>query len=115
MKKDYSIFIRHIAQSIEDIERYAGSMAEEEFISNDLVHNAVIRKLEIIGEAVGNVPFSFTSKYPSVPWQNIKDTRNKLIHKYFGVDLQLVYDILKKDLPPLKKEMKRILEQSEVP
>ena len=71
--------------------------------------DAVIRNLEIIGEAVKNISPEFRKKHLGIPWSKIAKTRDKLIHKYFGVDLELTWDIIKKDLPDLKEKIKNIL------
>ena len=67
--------------------------------------------IEIIGEAVKNLPESFKKKYPEVPWKEIAGTRDKLIHEYFGVDLKLTYKIAKENIPELKKNILKILKE----
>lgn len=109
MKKDSLIFVRHILESIGSIEHYTEEMSLEQFQENKIVQDAVMRRLEIIGEAVKNLPREFTRKYPTVPWSDITGTRDKLIHHYFGVDVELTFDIVTKELPPLKKELKKII------
>ena len=71
------------------------------------LRDATIRRLEIIGEAVKNIPNSFRNKYPEVPWRNIAGFRDILIHAYFGINLDRVWNIIKKDLPDLKKNIKK--------
>ena len=77
------------------------------------MQDAVIRRLEIIGEATKNIPEEFTKKHSEVPWSGIAKMRDKLIHKYFGVDLDLTWDVLKDDLPSLKEKIKKILREVE--
>lgn len=113
MKKDATVFLRHILESINDIETYIRGIKEKKFYISKEKHDAVIRKLEIIGEASRSLPKSFTQHYPEVPWQDIADTRNKLIHEYFSVDLGLVWMVLKKDLPTLKRQIMRILQNED--
>jgi len=72
----------------------------------------VIRRLEIIGEAVKNLPADFKKKKSSIPWQNIAGMRDFLIHEYFGVDLDLVWQTVKKDLPEFKKQILKLLDKS---
>ena len=76
-----------------------------------LIQDAVIRRLEIIGEAVKNIPFSFRKEYPKIPWKKISGLRDILIHEYFGVDMRLVWRITKKDMPEFKKRISDILEK----
>jgi len=110
MKKDPLVFIKHIRDFIDDIESYVRSKTKKGFLTNEMMQDAIFGKIEIIGEAVKNLPASFTNKYPAVPWSDIAGMRDKLIHYYFGVDLDKVWDVVKKNLPKLKKQIKEILE-----
>ena len=105
MKKDSSIFIEHILENIEDIESFTKNVNKKSFLENKEKQNAVIRSLEIIGEAVKNIPQSIRAKYPKTPWKEIAGTRDKISHHYFGVDLVLIWKIVKENLSELKKEM----------
>ena len=109
MNKDPLIFVRHILESIELIEEYCLDKGETDFLADRELQDAVARRLEIIGEAVKNLPPEITKKYPAVPWAEIAKMRDKLIHAYFGTDLQLTFRVVTNDLPPLKKEIKKIL------
>lgn len=116
MQKDPNIFLTHILESIEWINKGINGLSKDKFINNVPVQDAVIRRLEIIGEAVKNLPAAIKKKYPDIPWQKISGLRDKLIHHYFGIDLELVWEIVKKDLPPFKNQIEEILrELSEVP
>jgi len=86
-------------------------MPEREFVELTTIQDAVIRRLEIIGEAVKNIPFSFRKEYPKIPWKKISGLRDILIHEYFGVDMRLVWRITKKDMPEFKKRISDILEK----
>lgn len=108
--KDISIFIEHILESIKNIESFTKGISDESFLKNREKQNAVVRELEIIGEAVKNIPNTFKNKYPEIPWKDIAGTRDKIIHHYFGVDLNIVLEIIKKDIPELKEEMQKIKE-----
>ena len=110
MIKDPQIFLLHILESVEWIEKDVASMSFEKFTENVPMQDAVVRRLEIIGEAIRNLPADFKKLHPEVPWQDIADTRNKLIHEYFGVDLKLIWTIAHQDLPPLKAQVKKMLE-----
>ena len=113
MKKEPLIFIKHIMESIENIESFSKGLSKNKFEKDRLKQSAIIREIEIIGEAVKNLPIEFTVKYPYVEWSKIAGTRDKIIHHYFGIDLDIIWDIIKHDLPDLKKEIKKILEELE--
>lgn len=111
MEKDIKVFLKHILDSIEKIENYTENISEGKFLKSIQIQDAVMRRLEIIGEAVRNMPWDFRSKYPDVPWRKIAGLRDVLIHEYFGVDLKLTFKIVKKELPKLKEEVLRILKE----
>jgi uncharacterized protein with HEPN domain len=90
MKTDQSAFLNHILDAIKKIEKYIQGIDEEAFKNNDLVQDGVIRQIEIIGEAVKRLGDGIKSQSPHVPWQDIAGMRDKLIHDYFGVDIDTV-------------------------
>lgn len=108
MIKDSSIFIEHIIENITDIESFVKDIGKEKFLKNKEKQNAVIRSLEIIGEAVKNLPRNITAKYPNIPWKEIAGTRDKITHHYFGVDLELIWRIIKENIPELKQKVLEI-------
>ena len=110
MNKDPLIFIAHILENIEDIAVFSKGLTRKGLEKNKLKRNAIIRSIEIIGEAVKNVPHSFRNKHPDVPWKEIAGARDRMIHQYFDVDLDLVWDIAQKDIPLLKKKIEKIKE-----
>lgn len=112
MKKDPKIFIKHILESISRIESFSRGLAKEDFLKDELKQSAIIRQLEVIGEATKNIPDSFRIKYLDIEWKKIAGTRDKLSHDYFGVDLNTVWDVIKEDLPTLKKEIEKILKDN---
>lgn len=109
MKKDYKIFLEHILESIETIEKYVAGMKRKDFYGSGPIIDAVVKRIEIIGEASNNIPVSFRNKYINVQWQDAIDMRNFLIHEYFGIDKKQVWDTVKKDLPGFKKEIELLL------
>lgn len=113
MIKDPKVFLKHVLESIEWIEKDVSGFSKEDFFENVPMQDAVFRRLEIIGEAIRNLPDEFKTANPDTPWQDIADTRNKLIHNYFGIDLDLVWGIIKQDLPPLKKQIGILLKDLE--
>lgn len=111
MKKDDSIYLKHILDSISRIKEYSKDVGYDEFMVNRLLQDAVIRQLEIIGEATKRLSKEFKERYPQIPWKDIAGMRDKLIHNYFGVDLDAVWDTIKKDIPELENKLKEIAEE----
>ena len=108
--KDPLIFLEHILENISDIEKFSKGK-DKEILKNDIMRQkAIIRSIEVIGEAVRNLPVSFTKDNPEVPWSNIIGMKNKLTHHYFGIDFDIVWKVIEKDIPDLKKKIKDIRE-----
>ncbi len=109
MKKDDTVYLLHILDAIDLIIQYTKGMSENEFLSNSMAHDAVVRQLEIIGEAARNVSDEFQAKHRQLPWIKMIGIRNKIVHEYFNVNYSIVWDTIKDDLPLLKKSIKKIL------
>ena len=103
--RDTSLYIKDILSAIASIEAFVGTMDFDAFQGDDKTQSAVIRKLEIIGEAVKKLPEEKRQQHPEIPWKQIAGMRDKLIHFYFGVDAHLVWQTIKKRLPVLRKEL----------
>lgn len=108
MKRDIGLFIEDILNNINDIKSFSKKLTKEEFENDKLRQNAIIRSLEIIGEAAKNIPDSFREKHPNIPWREIAGFRDILSHAYFGVKMDRVWNIIEKDLSVLKKEIEKI-------
>ncbi len=109
MKREFLDYIEDIIEAIDSIEKFIKDIDCEEFILDDKTASAIIRKLEIIGEAVKKIPKNIKNDYSQIPWKDIAGMRDKLIHDYFGVDLKRVWKTAKKDVPKLKILFKKIL------
>lgn len=106
--RDYRLYLDDILEAIQRIKEYISNMDFEDFAENRLVVDAVVRNLEIIGESCRALPQEIREKYPNIEWRKIVGLRNILIHQYFGVDLELVWDIVKNKLPELEIQIKKI-------
>ena len=110
MSRNYKILVEHILESIKQIENYTKNISEHDFLKSTQSQDSVIRRLEIIGEAIGNFPEEIKKEHPNIQWDEISGMRNFLIHEYFGVDLHLIWNTIENDIPKLKKQMKKIIE-----
>lgn len=100
-KRDVGLLIEDIRAAIAKIERYTSGLDHDSFVADERTVDAVVRNLEIIGEAARHVPDAFASAHPEVPWKRIAGLRNRIVHNYFGVDLEIIWQILQSDLPQL--------------
>lgn len=103
--------VEHMLDSIEKIGSYVSGLSKEEFMKATQVQDAVIRRLEIIGEAAKMLPRELKDKYGAVRWREIAGMRDVLIHEYFGVDLELVWRVVKRDLVDLEHKVSTILDE----
>jgi uncharacterized protein with HEPN domain len=108
--KDDLVYLEHIIDSIEHIEKYVSDIDDvEDFTSDEQLCDAVVRRIEIVGEAATNISKELKDKYDFVVWRKIIDTRNLLVHGYFGVSYIQVWNIVKNKIPELKKQIKDII------
>ena len=111
MPRDYDVYLEDILEAIGRIRRYTAAVALQTFSQDEKTVDAVVRNLEIIGEAVKQVPESVRLHHPEVDWKRIAGLRDILIHAYFEIDLEIVWDIVQGKLPTLEQQIKRIIEQ----
>ena len=109
MKKD-KIYIGHILEAIQKIETYKKGLDFDGFLQNNMAADAIIRELEIVGEASNNISEEFQKENADIPWRKIIGIRNTLIHEYFGVNKRIVWDTCENDLLELKRLMEKLLE-----
>lgn len=110
MKREYKDYVTDMLDAIEKIGKFTKYMQLQDFKKDDKTVFAVVRALEIIGEAVKKIPATVKNKYKQIPWRKIAGMRDKLIHEYFGVNIPVVWRTIKEDIPgikPLVKQMAR--------
>lgn len=103
LERDFRLYVNDILESAQAIQEYVQGYTLETFNHDRKTYSAVIREFEIIGEAVGKLPREIKQQYKHVPWQDIKDFRNILTHEYFGIDLEMVWNVIHYELPILLK------------
>jgi uncharacterized protein with HEPN domain len=113
-KRSQRLYLSDIHSSMMKIRSYIFGMAEEEFIANQLVFDAVIRNFEIIGEAAGHLASTFTEAHPDVPWKSMIGLRNIAIHGYFHVDPNIVWIIATRDLPQSLAHIQTLIDSAEI-
>ena len=105
-KRDPLVLLEDIMLAIQKISRYTSQMDHDAFLSDDLVIDAVARNLEIIGEAARQLPEDFRRAHIQIPWTQIGGLRNRIVHDYFGLDLEIIWEIIQHDLPELEKQVR---------
>lgn len=107
--RNYKLYLKDILDALDTIEQFAREVDFETFKNDDMRSSAVIRKFEIIGEATKNIPEEIRQKYPAVPWKDMAGMRDRLIHFYFGIKYELVWETIKKEIPKVKPLIEKML------
>ena len=113
MSRDPRLYLDDILESIEAVDEYTQDMDEERFFSSRLIQDAVFRRLEVIGEAARQLPQEIKDSHPGVPWADIVGMRNRLTHEYFGVLLDRVWNVVRRDLPVLRAQIEAVRNAAE--
>lgn len=108
MRRDYKVYVDDVLASIRKIKNYTKALSKKRFLTDEKTIDAVVRNLEIIGEAINNIPEEIRSRYPNVEWRKISGLRNILVHEYFGIDTEIIWDIVRNKIPELEKEIRKI-------
>lgn len=108
-RRNYFLFLEDIMQAIEKIETYTKDHTVEAFCSNSMAVDAVIRNFEVIGEASKSVPQNIKEKYPHIEWREAAGFRDVLIHDYFGIDIEAVWDTIQNNIPAFKRHIAEVI------
>jgi uncharacterized protein with HEPN domain len=108
-----TLLIEDIAESIDKIERYIHGLDRDAFLGDEKTVDSVVRNLEIIGEAANRLPVEFKSRHPEIEWHRIVGLRNRIVHDYFGIDLDIVWEILQAELPGFKAKVSALRQGSQ--
>lgn len=114
MSKDKRVYVRHMLDAAQKVVAFTSQREREDLESDEMLSLAVVRLLEILGEASRNLPDDVRKRNPQIPWTAIAGTRNRLIHGYFDVDLDIVWAIVTQDVPHLIPQLEAILDQWDV-
>ncbi len=111
-KRNWKILIEDILEAINKIEKYVKDMDFEDFAGDSMVVDAVVRNIEIIGEASNRIPDDIKLRLDNIPWKQLKGIRNRIVHEYFGIDISIIWEIVKHDLPDLKTSLIKSIDQN---
>jgi uncharacterized protein with HEPN domain len=111
MKKDELLYFLHIRDAIKKILEYSSNVEEQDFLKNTILQDALVRQIEIIGDASNKISLKTRNKYQNIPWTQIVGMRNRIIHEYFGVRLDIVWDTVKNNIPGLKDNIDKIIDE----
>ncbi len=112
-KRPIDLLLNDICQAIDRIEQYIGNLSFDAFSKDQKSVDAVVRNLEIIGEAAIRLPDEFKEKYSEIEWHKVVGLRHRIVHEYFGIDLEIIWQILQKDLPELKQKIMQIMREED--
>ncbi|MFQ5887505.1 MAG: DUF86 domain-containing protein [Candidatus Hydrothermarchaeales archaeon] len=113
MQREYKAYLKDVLGAIKKIERYTENLSIDGFAEDELIQDGVVRNLEIIGEAVKSIPDDIKIRNPEIEWKKIAGLRDILIHAYFGIDIEVVWDIIKNKIPGMKKKSLELLLEME--
>ena len=113
MKRDYCVYLKDILDSFNNTRQFLGEISYDDFIDDRKTISAIVRELEIVGEAAKQIPASIRKKYPEIPWSEMAGMRDKLIHFYFGVDMDIVWETVKKRIPKLEPLIQNVIHDLE--
>lgn len=107
-KRSAALLLEDIQEAMGKIRKYTAGLDRNDFLASGMAADAVVRNLEIIGEAANRLPEEFTARHSEIEWRKIIGLRNRIVHHYFGVDLDIIWVIIQQDLPPLENQLAAI-------
>jgi len=110
-KRDFKIYLEDIAESAELIENYITDISEEEFNKDSEKQDAILHRIQIIGEAAKHIPDEYRAKWNEIPWKEIAGMRDIIVHEYFGITLAMIWKVAIQDIPILRKKVNEILKE----
>ncbi len=110
---NYQLYLKNISEAMDAAQTFVSGMGFDAFVADDKTVSAVLQKLKIVGEAAKKVPETIRQDYPQVPWPQMTEIRDQIVHAYFAIDYAVVWDALKTDIPPLQPIIEQILEDME--
>ncbi len=113
MPRDYKVYLEDILISVEKITRFVKGISYESFITNEMLLDAVLFNLEVLGEAAKHIPEEIRKRYPTIEWRSISGLRNIIVHQYFRLNLRIIWDTVQNELPTLRRSIADILAQEE--
>ena len=113
MSRDYRLYLEDIIESSDKVQRYIKGLEYEKFASDEMVMDAVVRNLEVIGEAAKNIPPAVKKKHPEIEWKKVVGLRDIIAHGYFGVNTRIIWDIVINKVPEVKNSAKKILKEAD--
>lgn len=111
MSREFRAYLKDILEAIRKIEKYTKNLEYENFLKDELIQDGIVRNLEIIGEASKSIPDEVKNKKSEIEWRKIVGLRDILIHAYFGIDLEIIWDIVRNKIPDLKKAILSLLDE----
>jgi uncharacterized protein with HEPN domain len=112
-RRDHLDYLQDMLDSIDDIHGFIEGVSYQDFVADKKTINAVVRSIEVIGESAKAIPDLVKERNPSIPWEKMMSMRNKLIHEYFGIDLEIIWQTLQEDLPPLRDKIAELIQKEE--
>ena len=107
-KRDLDLLVQDMLEAARKVELYIAGLDHAAFLRDEKTIDAVVRNLEVLGEAARQLPGDFTSLHSHIPWIQISGLRNRIVHDYFGLDLEIIWQIIQHDLPPLKAQLEKL-------